>query len=224
MNPSCRMRSTFVMGGGIILIGVLLLLGQYGVISNHWFNLWAITAFLLGLFQLIQTQTWGGRVWGVFLCGLGVVLELNSLGPQFHLARLWPVFIIAAGLAVLVNALERPNPNAASTSPHLSLLSCMGGGEYRISAKNFRGGTATAIMGGFDIDLRNADIEGSTAFITVNAFLGGGVIRIPEAWGVQMRGSSVMGGNSLKIRETGPVEKTLIVEGISMLGGFEVRN
>jgi hypothetical protein len=125
---------------------------------------------------------------------------------------------------ILIQALEKPNSIPGSLSPHFSLLSCMGGGEFRIQAKNFRGGTATAIMGGFDIDLREAEIDGDTAVIVVNAFMGGGLIRVPETWAVQLRGSSVMGGNSLKIREGVAVAKTLVVEGMSVLGGFEVRN
>src|SRR5262249_5632821 len=119
------------------------------------------------------------------------------------------------------SALERPS-TVGSLSPHLHLFSFMGGGEYRIQAKNFRGGSATAIMGGCDVDLREADIDGPMATITVSAFMGGGVLRVPTTWAVQMRGSSIMGGNSMKVREGVKLEKTLIIEGMSLLGGFEV--
>lgn len=220
-----RITSTLFAGGAVIIFGVLMLLEQFGMIPSHWFNFWAVVCFTLGVFQLVQAQRWGSRVWGAFLVFAGSALELDYLGKaHLHLAKTWPVFIIAMGVIILIQALEKPNSIAGSLSPHFNLLSCMGGGEFRIQAKNFRGGSATALMGGFDIDLRSAEIEGDTAVVVVNAFMGGGVIRVPETWGVQLRGSSVMGGNSLKIRENAPVQKTLIVEGMSVLGGFEIRN
>jgi predicted membrane protein len=223
-NHKCQMNSALGGGAIVILIGVFLLMEQFGILPDHWFSFWAAIFFLVGGLQLLQTQRWGGRLWGLVLLSTGVALEFDYLGyTSLHLSRTWPVFIIAFGLVILVHALESP-PTSASTSPHLHLFACMGGGEYRIQAKNFRGGSATAIMGGFDIDLRDADIEGPTATISLSAFMGGGVIRVPYTWGVQMRGSSFMGGNSMKVREGANVEKTLIVEGTSLLGGFEIRN
>jgi predicted membrane protein len=220
-----KLTSSMFAGGAVILFGTLMLLEQFGLIPSHWFNFWALVLFLLGIFQLVQAQRWGSRAWGAFLVFAGIALELNYLGKaQLHLAKTWPVFIIAMGVIILVQALEKPNSIQASVSPHFSLLSCMGGGEFRIQAKNFRGGSASALMGGFDIDLRDADIDGDTAVITLNAFMGGGVVRVPENWGVQLRGSMIMGGNSLKVRETVAPQKTLIVEGMSVLGGFEIRN
>jgi len=224
-NHTCQMNSALFGGVVVILVGVFLLLEQFGVIPRHWFSFWGFVLFVLGLFQLIQATRWGSRLWGLFLLASGAALELDHLGiTELHLERTWPVFIIAMGLVILVHAMERPASTVGSLSPHLHLFSCMGGGEYRIQAKNFRGGSATAIMGGFDIDLRDADIEGDAATMTISAFLGGGVIRVPENWGVQMRGSSIMGGNSMKVREGGKIDKTLIIEGMSLLGGFEVRN
>jgi predicted membrane protein len=79
-------------------------------------------------------------------------------------------------------------------------------------------------MGGFDIDLRDADIEGTDATINVNAFMGGGVIRVPETWAVSMRVAAFMGGHSLKAREGTQVTKNLIVKGMAIMGGVEVRN
>jgi predicted membrane protein len=212
-------------GGAVILFGILLLLEQFGYIPSHWFSFWGVVCFLLGVFQMVQAQRWSSRVWGAFLVCAGIALELNYLGKtQLHLAKLWPLFIIVMGVIILIQAMEKTGSVPGSMSPHFSLLSCMGGGEFKIKAKNFRGGTATAFMGGFDIDLREADMEGDTAYVTLNAFMGGGALKVPETWGVQLRGSMIMGGNSLKVRENIAPSKTLIVEGMSVLGGFEIRN
>ena len=81
-----------------------------------------------------------------------------------------------------------------------------------------------AFMGGFDVDLREADIEGDQALITITAFMGGGVLRVPENWAVSMQVGAFMGGHSLKTRETSAANKTLVVKGLAVMGGVEVRN
>ena len=54
--------------------------------------------------------------------------------------------------------------------------------------------------------------------------MGGGVLRVPENWAVSMQVSAFMGGHSLKARERGQVTKTLVVKGVAIMGGVEVRN
>ena len=119
---------------------------------------------------------------------------------------------------------QKPEESAGDFSSQLNVFAIWGGGEYRIRSKNFRGGDLVAFMGGFDIDLRDADIEGSEATITVNAFMGGGVIRVPETWAVSMRVAAFMGGHSLKAREGAQPTKSLIVKGMAIMGGVEVSN
>jgi len=41
---------------------------------------------------------------------------------------------------------------------------------------------------------------------------------------VSMQVASFMGGHSLKTRERGPTQKTLIVKGNAIMGGIEIKN
>ena len=226
LNCSNNKTTSALLGGAFLIgIGVLLLLMQIGVLPAHLISFWAVILIAVGLFTGLQSDGLGTRLWGGFWVVFGVLLELDYIGyARVRWDTLWPVILIAIGVLLVVRAFERPRENAGSVSPHLNLFSCMGGGEYRIRAKNFRGGTVTAVLGGFDIDLTEADIEGPEATITLNAFLGGGVIRVPQTWGVSMRGIAIMGGHSLKTREGAQIEKTLIVDGIALMGGAEIRN
>jgi predicted membrane protein len=209
-------------GGALILVGVLLLLDQMNIVT---FDFWALIFVAAGFLKLFQSSDSTGRLWGVLLLTAGGVIELSALGKlRLHLDQTWPVFVIAAGLILIWRAYQRPSESSGILSPHLNLFSVLGGGEYRIRAKNFRGGDIVAFMGGFDVDLRDADIEDSEAAITVNALMGGGVIRVPETWAVSMRATAFMGGHSLKAREGVQPQKTLIVKGIVIMGGIEVRN
>ena len=221
---SCKndgISSALMSGGLLIAVGVLLLLNQMGVI-HHWFNFWALVFFFVGLLNIVQ----GGRPeWGIVLMTAGVAIELNQLGYlHIQLQTYWPLFVIAAGLIMIWRGFQKPEESAGDFASRLNVFAIWGGGEYRIRSKNFRGGELVAFMGGFDIDLRDADIEGSEATINVNAFMGGGVIRVPETWAVSMRVAAFMGGHSLKAREGQQVTKNLIVKGMAIMGGVEVRN
>jgi len=192
---------------------------------HNWFNFWAAVFFFVGLINVLQSGNAQANLWGYLLMAIGVVLEVNQLGYlHIQFETYWPVFVIAAGLVMIVRAYQKPAESAGGLSPHLNVIAIWGGGEYRIRAKNFRGGDLIAFMGGFDIDLRDADIEGNEATINVNALMGGGVIRVPETWAVSMRVAAFMGGHSLKAREGAAPTKSLIVKGMAIMGGVEVRN
>jgi len=217
-----RINPAVLNGGALIVVGVLLLLDQMNIIT---FNFWALVFVVAGLLKIVQSSDSSGRLWGGLLLFGGVAIELDALGKvQFRLDRMWPVFVIAAGLILIWRAYQQPTESGGILSPHLNVFAILGGGEYRIRAKNFRGGDLVAFMGGFDVDLRDADIEGSEATINVNALMGGGVIRVPETWAVSMRVAAFMGGHSLKAREGTQPTKTLIVKGLAIMGGIEVRN
>jgi predicted membrane protein len=209
-------------GVALIVVGGLLLLSQMGIIHD-WFNFWAAVFFFVGLLNVIQSEK--ARPWGFLLMAVGALLELNQLGYiHVRFETYWPLLVIAAGGIMIWKALQAPVETSGALSPHLNVVAIWGGGEYRIRARDFRGGDLVAFMGGFDVDLREADIEGDQAVINVTAFMGGGVLRIPENWAVSMQVSAFMGGHSLKAREGPKPTKTLIVKGIAVMGGIEVRN
>jgi hypothetical protein len=216
-----RINPAILNGGALIVLGVLLLLGQLHIIV---FDFWALVFTIGGVLKLLQSDDMSGRLWGVLLLAVGAGFELSHMG-YFHLQleKTWPVFVIVAGLILMLRAYRRPPDPTAAPSPHLSVFSMLGGGEYRIRG-TFRGGDLVALLGGFDVDLRDAEMEGSEATITVNCLMGGGVVRVPETWAVSMRGTSFMGGHSLKTREGKQTEKTLILSGFAIMGGVEVRN
>jgi class 3 adenylate cyclase len=95
-------------------------------------------------------------------------------------------------------------------------------GRWRIGAKT----KAVAVMGGCDMDLRRAEIEGPEVEITAIAFWGGIEIIVPEGFDVELRGFSFMGGRSLRLRDVPivPGSPRIIVRGFAVMGGIEVKS
>src|SRR5262249_4671972 len=98
------------------------------------------------------------------------------------------------------------------------------------------------ILGGCDIDLRNASIApGTVAVIDCFAFWGGIEIKVPADWTVEVSGIPLLGGFagtrkgtprivggignlSFPSTQVAPNEKRLQVKGMCIMGGVEVKN
>ncbi|HET8646769.1 MAG TPA: LiaF domain-containing protein, partial [Vicinamibacteria bacterium] len=100
------------------------------------------------------------------------------------------------------------------------------GGVKRISrATDFPGGSCSAMLGGCEIDLREAAMpEGRTAVLDTLALMGGVEVRVPDDWSVETRGMAVLGGFEDKTRRPLDDRKKLVVTGLAVMGGVEVKN
>ena len=107
-------------------------------------------------------------------------------------------------------------------------LAIMGGVARRSNSQAFQGADLTAIMGGCEIDLRQASIApGTEAVIDVFALWGGIEIKVPEDWTVVIRAIPLMGGVEDKTRLLQPPptpEKRLVISGVVVMGGIVVKN
>jgi hypothetical protein len=114
-----------------------------------------------------------------------------------------------------------------STDPEFDYMAIFGGIKQRVTVKNFRGGRLTALFGGFEVDLTRADIEGQTAVIDASALMGGGEIRVPYSWVIEIQGLALLGGYTDEthqdISDTATA-KRLVVKGIAALGGVVIKN
>src|SRR6185436_13726953 len=98
--------------------------------------------------------------------------------------------------------------------------------ERSTSTTDFRGGELTAVMGGIEVDLRQAQIANGEAVIDVFAFWGGIELKVPESWVVVGKVAPLMGGYVDKTRRQAKHDghQRLILRGMAIMGGVEVRN
>ena len=238
----CEFRWGFAWGLIIVLVGAALLLHHMGVIPyDPVARYWPLLFVVLGVMNLMSPS---GRLKWLLLVVAGAFLQLNQLGiTHLSFADVWPIALIVIGLLLMWGSLENRGflrakakalqdfreqvTGAGGSQAMLNAVAVFGGCERRVSGPNFQGGRVTAIFGGVELDFRDADIA-SEAILEVNCVIGGVEIRVPETWHVHSRNLPVFGGYEDKTRHpSNPAvasPKTLIVTGMVVFGGIEIKN
>jgi len=225
----------------IITIGSLLFLDNIGLFhfSDIW-RFWPVALIALGVSKLFDCRGVGGRVWACMWILVGTAFLLDHFG-MWHVSwnTIWPLALIAFGITMLYNALERHRvpeglivKTTEGTSEENSLRewATFAGIKRRLDTPDFRGGEMIAVFGGIEIDLRRAAIAPGNREVVVdaNATFGGIELRVPENWIVVMRGMGIFGGYEDKTippreadRSTAP---RLVIRGYAIFGGVSVQN
>ena len=232
-RPGRNVEGGLIGGTVIVVVGLIFLLDNMGMVSiGHLFRFWPLILVIGGLASLVSPQ---GRVKGLVLIVLGTLFELDALGiAHFRWSSLWPLAIIGAGLVVMWTTLEARrmvDGKAGDSRNVLNEFALFGGCERRVTSPDFKGGSITAIFGGVEIDLRQANIADDEAELVINAVFGGCEVRVPEAWEIVAHGQGIFGGYVDSTKGYVPTEalggaprKVLLLRGVAIFGGVEIKN
>jgi hypothetical protein len=217
------MSGRLYLGGFLVIIGLGMLLERLGLIPfGDWVSTyWPSILIILGIYQLTRPQisTWSGIIL-LAVGGIWQLLKLDILATD-SLKFVWPLAIIAIGLAMLLPRRERPS----NTGDRLGYIAVFSGVKTRSNSERFSGGSVTAILGGADIDLRGAMLATRGANLDLTAVLGGIDLRVPQDWRVEITGLLILGGWSDKtdqqLAEGAPV---LRIHCFVLLGGVDIKN
>jgi hypothetical protein len=217
----------------IILIGIgaLFLLNNLHIIYVHEiFRYWPAILIAVGIVKLVDSSDSSGRAGGAIIIGVGGVFLARSLGfLDVSIGELWPLILIAVGLMMLF---ERSSLfevglkfKAHSGAKEAAVF---GGGKRVIVDQNFRAAKFDAVFGGFEVDLRKANIAEDEAMLDLNAVFGGIEVKIPESWMVVTKGTGVFGAFQDSTIQPDPRifpnPKRLVVKGAAVFGGVEIKN
>jgi hypothetical protein len=219
-----------ILGITVMVLGLALALDNFGLFQVRYvFRLWPLILIVIGLTRLQQSLRHGARPEGHVLTLIGVGLLMMNFGLLGFRQALAFVLLAAGGLIVYRawRGASQPGQDAASleASQRMDAFALLGG-VHRVSrATEFRGGSASAALGGCDIDLREASMaEGTSAVLDTLAIMGGIEVRVPEDWSVETRGMAVLGGFEDKTRRPLDDRKRLVITGLAVMGGVEVKN
>lgn len=230
-----RLTAQVLIGFLIIVVGVLFTLDNLEVIdARDYLQFWPAGLVLVGLVKLWHASRDGhGWFGGLFFVGLGVWMLVGRIVYfTFELRELFPLILVFLGGYMVWRGFGGTRrERSPDGQAHFSALAIMGGVARRSSSQAFQGADLTAVMGGVEIDLRQASIPaGAEASIDVFAFWGGIDIKVPEDWTVITRVMPLMGGVEDKTRapqtlqEKPLPEKRLVVRGIVVMGGVVIKN
>ena len=222
-----------VFGLVIAAVGVIALLANFGYdVDINLFDYWPLILILVGLSRIFQPPEYRRLWFGLGFAAVGALFLLDNFGfIRFGFDELWPFILIVVGIAVLRHGFGGKKGDSTDIDyiDHTALLS---GGEYRYRSQNLASGKLFAFMGGCEVNLTEADMRGDELVIDVFAMMGGIEIRVPVSWQVVMKGVPIMGGMSdttlsKQSKDEASISspaKRLIIKGLAVMGGVEVKN
>ena len=218
-----------VFGVAILMAGAILTLDNLGAIdADNFWELWPVLLIMLGASHLFAPRGSRKIGWGLFWSAAGVVLLMDNYGMiRFDVWELWPVVLIFVGGNILWQVF-RPGQRAGKHTSHgtdsgeFDIMAALAGVSRRINSSDFKGGSATAIMGGCELDLRDATIRNGPVEIELFSFWGGIQIRVPQEWDIHVKGTAIMGGYEDKTAGTGDGSQVLILTGTVFMAGVEI--
>ncbi len=218
-----------VMGVIVMVVGLMLTLDNFGILdSRRFWQLWPLILIALGLTKLSHWARAGGRPEGIGLLAIGLAFLLINF-HVLHFRQLFPLFLLGMGALIVARAVWgdralQEGSGAEAPNARIDAFVVMGGVKKASSAPDFQGGDAFAMMGGCEIDLRQASIQNGPAVLDIFAVMGGIEIRVPESWAVEILGNALLGGFEDKTRRPADESKKLIITGLAVMGGVEVKN
>jgi len=190
------LSSQVLLGALIVLVGLLLLgrttgLYDFGSVFRYVPSLFV----LLGLYALVRSgfRNVFGPLVIVVLAGAWQLVALDLVAGE-DVVQFWPLFLVLFGLSIVLSQWRRP-PEAVGES-HVSALAVFSESVKRSSTTAFTGANLTALFGGAELDLRDAEIQDPPAHVSAVALFGAVEVIAPREWRVEMDVLPVLGGAS----------------------------
>jgi predicted membrane protein len=235
--------NSFWVGLIVLAVGGLLLLDRldYDLVP-YWLISWKTLLIAIGVATGIR-KNFQGIGW-IVLIGIGSFFLIEDIpGLDWEVRRyVFPIVVISIGLLILFRSIlsksatearnswslgEKKNDvsDAGGGDERIDVTSIFGGSKRRIFSKNFRGGQVTSIFGGSDIDLSQADVEGTVAIDMVSVF-GGVKLIVPANWEVKSDITAILGGVDDKRKDPSAYtpSKRIVLTGFCMFGGVEIKS
>jgi hypothetical protein len=182
-------RGRVLVGLALLAVGGVLLAGQAELLDAGealatWWPLGIVAYGLLRFFG--HPRDLGGAA---AITGVGLVLlawRLDLVGTL-----LLPLVLIGAGLVVLFRT---PHAERAQLDdPHLDLVAVFGSRDARVTSPRFTGGSAVAVFGGIDLDLRSTSLPPEGAKLELVSIFGDVEVVLPMGWAVDVSGPAILG-------------------------------
>lgn len=241
-------RKGKIFGGLLIVaVGVVFLARELGAEIPHWVVSWKTfliaIGLLIGIKHNFKTLGW------FFPILVGSAFLIGDFFPELHIKHmLWPIILILFGLFVMFKPRRKFRghywqrvenrrhfqkryhcfgADINTSEDYIDSTSFMGGVKKNIVSKDFKGGDITNVFGGAELNLSQADFNG-TATLEITQVFGGTKLIIPSHWEIKSELTTVMGSIEDK-RQIQPNmvtdnNKILILRGTTFFGGIDIKS
>jgi predicted membrane protein len=247
-NWEAESRRGKVAGGLlIVIIGSLFLARELGIELPHWLFSWKTLLIGIGLVMGIKHRF--RRPGWLIAVAIGSIFLLADVYPGLIVKSvLVPVILILAGLFMIFKPRRRyhhrhwrkwqkyknynwqaeyycSDKTRGDKEDYVDANCVFGTLKRTVISKDFKGGEVTAVFGGAEINLNQADIS-DKARLELNAVFGGVTLIVPANWEIKSELNSVIGSieDNRPIKPTGGSGKILILEGNTVCGGIEIKS
>ncbi len=232
------MRTSFLWGVIIVLIGFALLLNNLGMtdldIGEMFATYWPLVFIIWGLETIIEKKHRNNTnlIFGGILLILGAGIIGRNLGYfdfDFSIlwSILWPLFLILVGINIL--------RSGAFTKK--GCVAIMSGIEKNRSGWKLTDKSYFALMGGIDLDMTIAEIPQEETTLELTAIMGGFEIVGPRDINIICKNTSILGGMNFFKDDSGGIfmnkeferkaevetTKTMYIYSRCILGGIDIK-
>jgi predicted membrane protein len=219
------------LGIALVLFGALLILDEWYYYFNFW-DLWPAIFVLIGLKKITSKPR--ELTAGIIFSFIGAFFLMKNFHflPYEIRDNFLPILLIVIGLLFILQRKEQKENHDErdldAERDYIKANAVFGGSEIVVQSKNFKGGDLFAAFGSVEVDLRHANLANGHQYLYANAIFGGIELRVPEEWHVKFESSAIFGGNddtrSYKSEMIHDLERVLIIKGLVLFGGIEVKS
>ena len=218
---------------GIIFGGNALNIWDIDVFFPGW---WTLFLIIPGLVSMVRYGfNWGSGV----LVILGLILlfdALDIISSDIMWKLVFPLILVIIGISILTSFFRsgtkkniedeeytKSKSYKYDSTQYPRYTAILGGGDYKNNTEDLKGIVAEAILGGLEIDLRDAKIT-EDIVLELTAVLGGIDVYIPDNVRVEIiSGVPVLGGFEHKINRDALSGPKVRIKYTAVLGGIEIK-
>lgn len=233
------MKTSFLWGFIIVLVGVLLLLNNLNItdldigelIHTYWpavFIIWGLDSIM----ERRKSHSNANLIFGGILVVLGAALISRKLGYldfDFSIIwnLIWPLFLILIGVNILKSGALREKGSTAILS----------GVEKKRNSWKLTDNSFLALMGGIDLDMTIAEIPQEQTNVDLTAIMGGIDIIAPRDVNIVCTNTSILGGMEFFGDDSGGIfmskkferkadietDRTIYINSRCIMGGIDIK-
>ena len=219
-----------VFGVALVALGALWTGDNLGLVdAEAVLRWWPALLIVYGLAKLTGAGFQRRPIAGGFAAVAGALILASNLGfGHVGLGLLWPIGLVLLGVQILRRG-GAPNESAGAmgnSADWVRSFALLGGASTKSLSTSLRGAELSAVLGGVELDLREAKPAEGRVVVDAFAFMGGIDIIVPPDWRLEIEATPIMGALQDE-RAPAPdreYKATLVLRGAVIIGGLVLRD